>query len=726
MQSEHAGPPGDEPGDEPGGVPGRSVRPAPVVTVATTRRVHYPRTPHLPWSPGATPDDIRVAGLPGLRDREVVVTEKLDGENTTLYSDGLHARSPDSGHHPSRAWVKGLQGRIGAAIPAGWRVCGENLYARHSLAYTALDSWFYGFSVWDGERCLEWDRTVLFLRRLGIPVPQVLWRGVLDERAVRSLRTLRLDAARQEGYVVRTVEGFGRREFAERTAKWVRPGHVRTDTHWMYAEVVENGLGPSAALWAVRSGAPPHVAALAAGVGMELSDGATAKASAAGAGATRAATTGSPPTGRARSAATGPALPATAGATHSTTARAAHRARTTGARSAVADGAHPAATTVARSAATRSAAAPADAARADAPATADAAPAALSREALAADVSARLDVLGRSGDERLAGVLAALLHDHRRPSLIPRLAATLGMPLARRVADLVGLHTRPHRPHPDDERRTGLGHLALATDLGVLHAVAGAVAVGLGAEAREQADWSALHAEEAGLLGEAPLEPLRSGLRDALAGLGDPDAADRCWAEAREAYATGRVTTTDAAAAATWRWRNGDFPRLIHLVGPSGSGKSTFAARLPGVDTRVSLDDLRQARGSRADQRANADVLREGLHRLDTALASGRTTVVWDATSLSRHQRSLVHAVARRRDALITQVVVLVGEEELVRRNATRAHPVPPEVLTGQLHRFDPPYPGEAHRTWYVGRTGTVEDTDGSLGGDGAPAGNET
>ena len=55
-------------------------------------RTHYPRTPHLPWSPGATPDDVR-AGDPGaLRGREVVVTEKLDGENTTLYRDGMHAR----------------------------------------------------------------------------------------------------------------------------------------------------------------------------------------------------------------------------------------------------------------------------------------------------------------------------------------------------------------------------------------------------------------------------------------------------------------------------------------------------------------------------------------------------------------------------------------------------------------------------------------------------------
>ncbi|MFE2138903.1 AAA family ATPase, partial [Streptomyces sp. NPDC059466] len=254
-------------------------------------------------------------------------------------------------------------------------------------------------------------------------------------------------------------------------------------------------------------------------------------------------------------------------------------------------------------------------------------------------------------------------------------------------------------------------------DLGVLHAVAAAVAVTEGAAARDQVDWSALHAEEAGLLGEEPFEGLRASLHHALGGLGDTDAADRCWAQARASYAAGHVATAEAASAATWRLRGGAFPRLIHLVGPSGSGKSTFAAGLSGIDARVSLDDLRSARGSRADQRANAEVLREGLRRLDSALAAGPATVVWDATSLGGHQRSLVHAVAHRRDALITHVVVAATGDELTRRNAGRTHPVPPEVLEGQLRRFDPPYPGQAHRTWYVGEGGTVDDVDGTLDG---------
>ncbi|NEC63408.1 RNA ligase family protein, partial [Streptomyces sp. SID9727] len=227
-------------------------------------RTHYPRTPHLPWSPGATSDDVRMTDLDALAGTEVVVTEKLDGENTTLYADGLHARSLDSAHHPSRTWVKALQARVGARIPAGWRICGENMFARHSLAYEALESHFYGFSVWDGDRCLGWDRTVEFLRSLGIPAPPVLWRGVFDAKAVRALKP---DTGRQEGYVVRPAESFPAAQFGRLVGKWVRPGHVVTDTHWMHAEVVENGLGPAAALWAVRSGAPVDAAALAAAVG---------------------------------------------------------------------------------------------------------------------------------------------------------------------------------------------------------------------------------------------------------------------------------------------------------------------------------------------------------------------------------------------------------------------------------------------------------------------------
>ena len=65
-------------------------------------RVKYPRTAHLPWSPGATADDIYQGKLSSFEGKYVVVTEKMDGENTTLYRDYMHARSVDSRFHPSR------------------------------------------------------------------------------------------------------------------------------------------------------------------------------------------------------------------------------------------------------------------------------------------------------------------------------------------------------------------------------------------------------------------------------------------------------------------------------------------------------------------------------------------------------------------------------------------------------------------------------------------------
>ncbi|GLW97812.1 hypothetical protein Misp02_18990 [Microtetraspora sp. NBRC 16547] len=88
---------------------------------------------------------------------------------------------------------------------------------------------------------------------------------------------------------------------------------------------------------------------------------------------------------------------------------------------------------------------------------------------------------------------------------------------------------------------------------------------------------------------------------------------------------------------------------------------------------------------------------------------------MWDATALNGRQRSLVHAVARRRDALTTHAVMLVTGDELALRNAGRADRVPSEVLSAQLRRFAPPFPWEAHRTWYAGPDGRVHDTAGAI-----------
>jgi len=206
-------------------------------------RVKYPRTRHLPWSPGSTSDDLFADSMQSFQGQRVVVTEKMDGENTTLYRDGLHARSIDGRHHPSRNWVKALHGRMAHLIPDGWRVCGENLYALHSIGYTELPSYFLLFSIWNEDNhCLSWDETVDWSKRLGLCHVPVLSEGPFDQAQLRAMRP---DTAVTEGYVVRLAQGFAFGEFEDAVAKWVRPNHVESEEHWMHKSVVPNHLAAS-------------------------------------------------------------------------------------------------------------------------------------------------------------------------------------------------------------------------------------------------------------------------------------------------------------------------------------------------------------------------------------------------------------------------------------------------------------------------------------------------
>lgn len=211
-------------------------------------RVKYARTWHLPWSPGTTKDDRMLKDCSMFVGREVVVTRKMDGENFTGYSDGgSHARSIDGKAHPTRAWARAYWARRAYDLPANWRMCGENLYAVHSLTYTNLPGYLLGFSIWDDtNRCLSWEDTQTWLALLNIPSVEVLWRGVWDETAVRKLHTPKDDTV-HEGYTVRLADSFRYADFAQSLAKYVRAGHVGTDRHWRHRAVhATNGLAPDA------------------------------------------------------------------------------------------------------------------------------------------------------------------------------------------------------------------------------------------------------------------------------------------------------------------------------------------------------------------------------------------------------------------------------------------------------------------------------------------------
>ncbi|WP_298976104.1 RNA ligase family protein [uncultured Roseobacter sp.] len=202
----------------------------------------YGRTFHLPTSPGVGSDDKIVQELSHLQGaQEVVFTEKMDGENTTIFAGGCHARSPDSGYHASRDWMKAYAACISPSLADDERIVGEYLFAKHSVSYDELPSYFLGFAWIVGNEVQGWDETLSRFEELGIKSVPVLDRGQFDECTVRSvLEGLNLE--NQEGFVVRSASSFFESDMAMHIAKYVREGHVQSDTHWTKAEIVKNGL----------------------------------------------------------------------------------------------------------------------------------------------------------------------------------------------------------------------------------------------------------------------------------------------------------------------------------------------------------------------------------------------------------------------------------------------------------------------------------------------------
>jgi len=209
------------------------------------KRYKYPRSYHLPWSEGATDDDKTLTSADHFVGQEVVVSCKLDGENTSIYPDGhIHARSLDSQPHDSRNWVRALVAQIAWDIPATMRVCGENVFARHSIAYEALDTYFLVFALFEGELSLSWDEVEAYSEMLGLQTVPVLYRGMWDEKAVKACYTGRSRyGGIQEGYVVRLARSFTIDEYPMALAKFVRRGHVDPNSkHWAHTAITPNRL----------------------------------------------------------------------------------------------------------------------------------------------------------------------------------------------------------------------------------------------------------------------------------------------------------------------------------------------------------------------------------------------------------------------------------------------------------------------------------------------------
>jgi hypothetical protein len=234
----------------------------------------YCRSLHAPISLGTTSDDRFLPNgyLKVFSDMpDLILTEKLDGQNNAFTKYGLYARSHTAPTvHP---WDKPLLDR--------WKlikddlgdieIFGENMYGIHSIGYSKLESYYYVFAIRDRGVWLSWDEVKLYAELFDFPtVPEIeisfklkdFYKDGIDENKHLE-RWLELNIGMTwenyvdtpgilggydplnnntccEGFVIRNSSSYRTNDGILQVAnnefnnlfKIVRGSHVKTDIHW--------------------------------------------------------------------------------------------------------------------------------------------------------------------------------------------------------------------------------------------------------------------------------------------------------------------------------------------------------------------------------------------------------------------------------------------------------------------------------------------------------------
>lgn len=214
----------------------------------------YPRTFHLPWSPGASNDDKIAPDVDFLLNTPLILLEKIDGSNLCCDKDNVFARTHSGPpKHESFNIAKSIHASIKHQLVEGLDYFGEYCYAKHSIEYSELPGYFLLFGIRtyiDGNGWWKsWNSVKSFAKSLNIPtVPELEKLTVssakeLQKVVERHMNEPSIYGGEREGVVVRRAEAFSVREFSKSILKCVRAGHVgKTDDHWMHKEIIPNKL----------------------------------------------------------------------------------------------------------------------------------------------------------------------------------------------------------------------------------------------------------------------------------------------------------------------------------------------------------------------------------------------------------------------------------------------------------------------------------------------------
>ena len=192
----------------------------------------YARTYHFPFTKSMTSDDKMHQDLSCFEDKKLLYAEKCDGENTNLYRDRIHARSEDGYGKSWQTYMMRFWNIIRHDITDNMQICGENVYAVHSIEYTELPTNFFVFGILmtDTDEYLGWEDVKQWCELFGLDtVPELHVDHKLYDIGIPEKSSF---GSVCEGYVVRNYNAFNFQNFKDNVGKVVRKGHVTTDSRW--------------------------------------------------------------------------------------------------------------------------------------------------------------------------------------------------------------------------------------------------------------------------------------------------------------------------------------------------------------------------------------------------------------------------------------------------------------------------------------------------------------
>lgn len=136
-------------------------------------------------------------------------------------------------------------------------------------------------------------------------------------------------------------------------------------------------------------------------------------------------------------------------------------------------------------------------------------------------------------------------------------------------------------------------------------------------------------------------------------------------------------------------------PTLWVMVGLSGSGKSIVAKEIAENSSNtiiVSLDNIcEESTGKVEDQSNNEEVFKVFHKRIREALENN-TNVIADATNITMRSRRAIIENVKGIDCHKIAYLIPKPFDQCKLDNLNRQHPVPEEVLDGQLRKFQIPF----------------------------------